>query len=294
MPTAGLITAFSTSASPDAKQSQAGSYEAEECSCVSSLLPSRNVSFGEEGADSDAEAEHSLSVLSIDTVHGLLGSARYHTSSGAPKARVDARVAGTGLAPWEIHRPQKFVLRLVARHAFSGRVLDAGCGIGDNALYLAKACPEVEVTAVDVVPRCLSFVRAKAEIRGMQEKVQLVAASVTEAEPTRLPPPLCNEGCFDTVLDSSCFHCFGDEPRRRYLANLRRWLRPGGVLHLHCMHEDERRPGGARRVPLPELLSCFNTEAWWQVECVEDSTEELHPTFWGGQAKARLLTIRRL
>ncbi len=37
------------------------------------------------------------------------------------------------------------------RGCFSGRVLDAGCGIGDNALFIAKACPQAHVTAVDVV-----------------------------------------------------------------------------------------------------------------------------------------------
>ena len=48
-------------------------------------------------------------------------------------------------------RPQKFVRDLVLRGCFSGRVLDAGCGIGDNALFIAKACPQAHVTAVDVV-----------------------------------------------------------------------------------------------------------------------------------------------
>ncbi|KAG2487055.1 hypothetical protein HYH03_014301 [Edaphochlamys debaryana] len=202
----------------------------------------------------------------------------------AADAIVNARVAGTGLAPWEIHRPQKWVRNLTLRRGFSGRVLDAGCGIGDNALYVAKACPAAEVTAVDVVPRCLEFAHAKAGIRNMRGKVDFVVASVAEADPSRLPPPLNQEGAVDVV----------DEARACYVSNLRRWLRQGGHFFVSCMHEDEQNPGGPRRVPVADMTATFNPSTGWEVEAVEDTVEELHPTFWGGKARARLFTIRRL
>ena len=56
-----------------------------------------------------------------------------------------------------MHSPQQFVRDLVLRgRCFSGRVLDAGCGIGDNALFIQKACPQAHVTAVDVVGQGLA------------------------------------------------------------------------------------------------------------------------------------------
>ncbi|KAG2487060.1 hypothetical protein HYH03_014306 [Edaphochlamys debaryana] len=251
-------------------------------------------SIGEESLDFDLEQEpEDLDLLSVDAVHRFIGSEKHHCN-GVPRAEVLARVAGTGLAPWEIHRPQKFIRELVLRRGFSGRVLDAGCGIGDNALYVAKACPAAEVTAVDVVPRCLEFAHAKAGIRNMRGKVDFVVADLTEQDPAKLPPALQRDHFFDVVLDSSTFHCFGDEARSGYQSTLRRLVRPGGVVYMNCMSEDETRPGGPGRVPVADIKAAFNPFTGWEVEAVEDSVVELHPTFWAGRGRARLYTIRRL
>eukprot|EP00198_Chlamydomonas_reinhardtii_P012675 XP_001702012.1 predicted protein [Chlamydomonas reinhardtii] len=197
-----------------------------------------------------------------------------------------------------MHSPQQFVRDLVLRgRCFSGRVLDAGCGIGDNALFIQKACPQAHVTAVDVVPRCLEFAAAKAKLRGMCGKVQMLAADLLELDPARQHQALCGpdaDGAYDCVLDSSTFHCFGDADRERYVAVLGRLLRRGGLLVMNCMSEEEGRPGGPRRITVPDLLSVFNRQSGWEVEVIEDSIIELHPTFWGGKALARLFTIRKL
>ncbi|GIL68568.1 hypothetical protein Vafri_21825 [Volvox africanus] len=193
-------------------------------------------------------------------------------------------------------RPQKFVRDLVLRRCFSGRVLDAGCGIGDNALYVAKAAPGASVTAVDVVARCLEFAAAKADLRSMRSRVELVVADMLQENVSRMPPELGHrhDGSFSVVLDSSTFHCFSDSDRERYVATLRRLLRPRGLIYMNCMSEEETRPGGPRRISVPDLLTVFNRPNGWEVETIEDSIIEVHPTFWGGQAKARLFTIRKL
>ncbi|KAG2428561.1 hypothetical protein HYH02_014365 [Chlamydomonas schloesseri] len=217
---------------------------------------------------------------------------------GVPSVKTLTRISGTGLAPWEIHRPQKFVRDLVLRGCFTGRVLDAGCGIGDNALFIAKACPQAHVTAVDVSPRCVAFAAAKAGLRRMTaDTVTLETASLTEPDPARQAACVSSpaaDGTFDVVLDSSTFHCFGNGDRQLYVASLRRLLRPGGMLFVNCMSEEETRPGGPRRVTVAELLSAFNRQSGWEVEVIEDCYIELHPTFWGGRAASRLFTVRRL
>ncbi|KXZ50038.1 hypothetical protein GPECTOR_18g19 [Gonium pectorale] len=201
-------------------------------------------------------------------------------------------VAGTGLAPWEIHRPQQFVRDLVRKGGFSGRVLDAGCGIGDNALYIAKACPGAEVVAVDVVPRCLHFASTKAGLRGMRGKLTLAAADLCNYD--KLSISIQQKLPYDIVLDSSTFHGFPDHQRDCYVSTLSRLLRAGGLIYMNCMSEEETRPGGPRRISVSELSSLFNPSTGWVVEAVVDSVAELHPTFWGGRGKARLFTIRKL
>ncbi|PNH05919.1 hypothetical protein TSOC_007780 [Tetrabaena socialis] len=232
--------------------------------------------------------------LTVEAIHRYMGSSR--DLAPDDKGKIRTHVTGTGLAPWEIHRPQKVVRDLVLRRCFEGRVLDAGCGIGDNALYLAKACPAAEVTAVDLVARCLEFAAAKADLRGMKGKVHLLLADLLEQDLGKLPGQLGAEvsGSFSVVLDSSTFHCLSDAERERYVPTLHRLLRPGGRIYMNCMSEEETRPGGPRRIPVADLQSVFNAASGWEVESVEATIIEVHPASWGGEAKARLFTIRKL
>ena len=79
-------------------------------------------------------------------------------------------------------------------------MLDAGCGTGENALYLGSL--GVSVLGVDVAETALAIARAKAADRGI--KVEFAATEAFELE--RLGRK------FDTVLDSGLFHTFdGDE-----------------------------------------------------------------------------------
>jgi tellurite resistance protein TehB len=43
-----------------------------------------------------------------------------------------------GPAPWDVGHPQPAIARLASKGGFSGTVLDAGCGTGENALYLSS------------------------------------------------------------------------------------------------------------------------------------------------------------
>jgi 2-polyprenyl-3-methyl-5-hydroxy-6-metoxy-1,4-benzoquinol methylase len=70
-----------------------------------------------------------------------------------------------GPAPWDVGRPQPAILRLADEGAFAGAVLDAGCGTGENALYVASL--GLHVVGVDVADTALSIAREKAADRGI-------------------------------------------------------------------------------------------------------------------------------
>lgn len=69
----------------------------------------------------------------------------------APPQDIFFRLSATGQSPWEINRPQPIIVHLVNQGIFHGDILDLGCGIGDNAVYIAKYAKNIRLTAIDLV-----------------------------------------------------------------------------------------------------------------------------------------------
>ncbi len=69
----------------------------------------------------------------------------------APPQNLFFRLSGAGDSPWEIGRPQPVIIKLVEQGVFQGEVLDIGCGIADNAIYIARHTNNVNITSIDMV-----------------------------------------------------------------------------------------------------------------------------------------------
>ena len=110
------------------------------------------------------------------------------------------------------------------------RVLDAGCGTGALALLVKAACPAAQVVGLDADAQALGIARAKAERAGLAIELHRGLLGEVVFEP----------GSFDRVVSSLVFHHLLPEAKRRALARLREWLRPGGELHV----ADWGRAGG--------------------------------------------------
>jgi len=182
-----------------------------------------------------------------------------------------------GVPPWEIGRPQPEFVRLAAKGAIAGRVLDAGCGTGENALHLAGL--GLEVVGVDASSVAIGKARAKARRRG--SGAAFVHGDALE---------LAGLGqTFDAAIDCGLFHTFGDRQRPRYAASLAAVLRPGGLVHLLCFSEYEPGDWGPRRVTQGEIRSTF--AGAWEVEAIRAARFE---TLLGADpVRAWLATIRR-
>ena len=70
-----------------------------------------------------------------------------------------------GPAPWDLGQPQPAIVRLASEGGFTGAVLDAGCGTGENALHVASL--GLSVLGVDVAETALAIARAKADDRAI-------------------------------------------------------------------------------------------------------------------------------
>jgi SAM-dependent methyltransferase len=161
-----------------------------------------------------------------------------------------------GPAPWDIAAAQPAIARLLARHALAGPVLDAGCGVGDNALAIAET--GVAVVGCDVAETALEMARVKAAQRGLD--VEFVAADALALE--RL------ERTFETVVDSGLFHTFDAAERRRYARSLAGVTNPGAMLYVLAFGDegDERGPHPVSR---GDIASAFDVQSGWNVIAIE-------------------------
>jgi SAM-dependent methyltransferase len=200
-----------------------------------------------------------------------------------PHAEWDASYTASTAAGWDIGRPQAAFVRLADEGRLTGRVLDAGCGTGENALLAASR--GADVIGIDVAPPAIARARATASERRLTARFEVADA----LDLGRLGLTV------DTVLDSGVFHIFSDGDRARYVASLAAVLRPGGACYLMCFSDRQpaRPPGtrGPRRVRADELRAALSDG--WTVESITADTFEINPVNGKTGSHAWLATIRR-
>jgi SAM-dependent methyltransferase len=176
-------------------------------------------------------------------------------SQGLPPEFFDA--VYEGVPPWEIGRPQADIVRLFERGGFKGKVLDVGCGTGDNSLFLAGK--GLDVLGIDRVAKAVERAIAKAKQAGLT-----VAFRVADA----LQLDKLGQ-VFDTVLDCGLFHTLSDKDRLCYAKGLRAVVKNRGTLHILCFSDQEPPGIGPRRIAERELIELFNMRGWLVEEVAE-------------------------
>jgi SAM-dependent methyltransferase len=188
--------------------------------------------------------------------------------------------------PWDTKAPKENVIAWHQGGWVHGDVLDIGCGLGDNAIYLAQQ--GFDVTGLDISPTALITAERRATDAGVH-----VTFAVTDS--TKL------EGytdAFDTIVDSGMFHCLDDDAKRSYTAAAHRATRPGATLLLSCFsdanpaNEDWPRPAVSEQT-LRDVLG----GAGWDIESLEPATwrreidgQEVEMAFWYVRAQRHALT----
>jgi SAM-dependent methyltransferase len=185
-----------------------------------------------------------------------------------------------GPPPWDIGRPQPAIVRLASDGGFTGAVLDAGCGTGENTLHVASL--GLSVLGVDVAETALAIAREKADARGI--KVAFAAGDAFQLE--RLGRK------FETVLDCGLFHTFDGDERPDYVASLASVTEHDGTLHVLCFG-DEGPETGPHPVSQEELRAAFSPGNGWDVAAIEpDRVQTIFHNDDG--APAWLATVKRI
>jgi SAM-dependent methyltransferase len=126
------------------------------------------------------------------------------------------------------------------------RVLEVGCGSGDNLLDLVGwGCDPANLVGNELIPE-----RALAARRRLPVEVP-----VYEGDAARLP---IREGSFDVVYQSTVFTSLLDEQFRIILAKrMWDWLRPGGAVLWYDFMYNNPRNRDVSGIPLRRVRSLF-------------------------------------
>jgi SAM-dependent methyltransferase len=185
-----------------------------------------------------------------------------------------------GPPPWDIGRPQPAILRLAAEGAFTGAVLDAGCGTGENTLHVASL--GLHVLGVDVAETAVSLAREKAAGRGIDADFAVADALHLE----RLGR------VFEAVLDCGLFHTFDSDERRAYVSGLASVTSTAGRLHVLCFSDVGAGTAGPHPVSQEELRAAFTHRGGWSVASV--SPDWIQTRFDAQAVPAWLARIERI
>jgi len=163
--------------------------------------------------------------------------------------------------PWDIQQAQPRLMELEALGAISGQVLDAGCGLGDNAIYLAGR--GYHVTGFDSSPMAIEQARTRASDAGVE--VHFHIADATELT--------VFERHFDTVVDSALYHCLNEDDRYSYAVAVHRATRPGARWFIYCFSGANINGVTAPMEAVPEAgIRDTLTKAGWRIDFLGPTT----------------------
>ncbi len=177
-----------------------------------------------------------------------------------------ARVPWANLAPHPLSRAW---VDFQARGVAGLRVLDVGCGLGDNAEHFSAA--GAKVTAFDLVDRAVLWARR----RFPQSEVEYLAADL-------FAPPPAWRGAFDLVHECYTLQALAPALLPRALGALADLLAPGGKLLLIARAGEENAAADGPPWPLPPSVFAEAQRQGLRALVIEDiaATAEVSIRHW--------------
>ncbi len=179
----------------------------------------------------------------------------------------------SGNTPWDTGRADKNLKALIKELAGPGaKILEIGCGTGDNAIFMAGI--GMKVTATEIVPIAIE----KAETKAAQNSVSVnfLLKDIMEEDIPGKP--------FDMAFDRGCFHHFGSfKDRKKFARRVKHHLGPAGIWLSLMGNADEIRPGkGPPRLTALQVVEAV--EPFFEILMLKssrfDSNQDIPPRCW--------------
>lgn len=154
--------------------------------------------------------------------------------SDTPRARWDRQYRKTiqsGVTHWTDRWTYVFIEPL--RAADAKRILDMGCGYGNEVCTLSKE--GFEVTGLDISEASISHAQSQTQ------SANFIVGDMAEKLPFR-------DDCFDAIMSNVAAHMFSDSITRVLFSEVKRMLRPDGLFLFH-LNSTEDRPLRAKWSP---------------------------------------------
>lgn len=157
--------------------------------------------------------------------------------TGVPQAQLD--FSNSPQAELEAFLRRINVLTVAAAHALLERydfsttktLADVGCGGAGLALTMAKACPHMQATAIDL-PLVTPIAQRIVEEEGATDRVKVMAADVARG-------PL--SGSYDAVVLRALLQVLSPEHARLAVKNIGAAINPGGTIYIVAQILDNSR-----------------------------------------------------
>lgn len=220
---------------------------------------------------------------------GVTAAAPAPHAGGAPHSSFFLQLYAEGRkAPWDIGEAQPALVAACDAGLLGpvgSKVLDVGCGPGDNAIFLASR--GYHVTAVDLSADIVVEAARRAEAAGP------FSGSVTFSQGDVFAHGFA-PGTFTTLLDSAVFHCIGDDDAQtRYIASISTAIASGGRLLMLAFSDKNQDPWqGPRRISREHARAMWEGSGFWTVGEFVDTEFKDHMSERGPRYAIRMTATR--